>query len=463
MNDPNGPIYWKGNYHLFYQHNPNGPYWGDMHWGHAISSDMVHWQQLPIALAPTPGSADADGCFTGTAVIDGDKVAIIYTGVVSVLDSQATSRNGKYRFKESQCMAIGSGEDLRTWVKVPTPVIAEPPAGMDTTGFRDPSPWRMGDSWYLVVGSGIRGKGAAILLYKSTDLRNWEYIHELTNEELAKEALHGDEEDKPAPLAGMWECPDFFALGNKHVLMCSAHGKVYWQVGTLDLAAWKFHAERQGIMDYGSYYAAKTQLDRANNRVVWGWLPETRPSDDSRAAGWAGVMSLPRILTLSSGNDLVISMAPAVQSLRGKSQELKKDTPLQPQLAQMCLEQCCGEIRAVTDTENSYELWLVSDATPTRDPVLKVRYDAAGAGSFWIDDKPVPVRFNKTQPVQIEMYVDGSVIETLINQQIAYTKRFYYSGSHAPKIFVDWNGSDGSIHSLNMWQFSPISSNRLTT
>ena len=67
MNDPDGPVYWKNNYHMFYQYNPNGAYWGDMHWGHAISTDMVHWKHLPVAFSPTPGGPDADGCFTGTS------------------------------------------------------------------------------------------------------------------------------------------------------------------------------------------------------------------------------------------------------------------------------------------------------------------------------------------------------------------------------------------------------------
>ena len=65
MNDPNGPIYWKGRYHMFYQHNPNAAVWGDMHWGHAVSSDMIHWRHLPMALAPTHGGIDKDGVFSG--------------------------------------------------------------------------------------------------------------------------------------------------------------------------------------------------------------------------------------------------------------------------------------------------------------------------------------------------------------------------------------------------------------
>ena len=68
MNDPNGPILWNGLYHMFYQYNPNAAVWGDMHWNHAVSEDMIHWHHMPIALAPTPGWDDADGCFTGSAV-----------------------------------------------------------------------------------------------------------------------------------------------------------------------------------------------------------------------------------------------------------------------------------------------------------------------------------------------------------------------------------------------------------
>src|SRR3954447_16336473 len=92
MNDPNGPIYWKGKYHMFFQYNPNAAVWGDMHWNHAISDDMVHWKHLPIALAPTAGWDDADGCFTGSAVDDRGTATILYTGVKAVLPERATLR-----------------------------------------------------------------------------------------------------------------------------------------------------------------------------------------------------------------------------------------------------------------------------------------------------------------------------------------------------------------------------------
>src|SRR6202162_2457961 len=90
MNDPNGPIFWKGAYHMFYQYNPGAAVWGDMHWAHATSEDMIHWRHLPIALALTPGWDDADGCFTGSAVDDHGTATLLYTGVKSVSPEQAT-------------------------------------------------------------------------------------------------------------------------------------------------------------------------------------------------------------------------------------------------------------------------------------------------------------------------------------------------------------------------------------
>src|SRR5246127_3091475 len=82
MNDPNGPIFFRGHYHMFYQYNPNGAFWGTMHWAHATSPDMIHWQHEPIALAPTPGGYDRDGVFSGSAVLDGNTPNLIYTGVL---------------------------------------------------------------------------------------------------------------------------------------------------------------------------------------------------------------------------------------------------------------------------------------------------------------------------------------------------------------------------------------------
>ena len=171
MNDPNGPIFWKGAYHIFYQYNPNAAVWGDMHWAHAVSEDMIHWRHLPIALALTPGWDDADGCFTGSAVDDHGAATILYTGVKSVSADRATLREGHNNFREIQCLATSADPQLRTWTKWKQPVI-QPPNHPTLAGFRDPFLWREKNNWILGVASGHFKKGGCVLLYRSKDLRN---------------------------------------------------------------------------------------------------------------------------------------------------------------------------------------------------------------------------------------------------------------------------------------------------
>ncbi len=461
MNDPNGPIYWRGEYHMFYQYNPDGAVWGDMHWGHAISPDMVHWRHLAVALAPTPGGPDATGCFSGTALADGDRVAVIYTGVVTAPESEATIRDGVRSLKESQCLAFGTGIDLTAWTKYPVPVIAAPPVGLDVTGFRDPAPWRVGDTWYMAVGSGIRGKGGAVLLYRSHDLRRWEYLHVL-----AEGLANGKRSANPVDSGDMWECPDFFPLGDKHVLIHSTQGKAYWQSGSFDPAALVFHPERGGVLDYGSFYAPKTQLDKSGKRILWGWIPETRPEVEYRAAGWAGLMSLPRLLTLDRNDDLQIEVAPEVGQLRGKEEQLRitgNEVADRQQLAQMHIENCCGEI--VCSFRRGMEpvdISLVSGENNNK-PWLRCRYDSSRSNELLIDDKLVALGADDGQPAELRFYIDGSVIECLANKHGALTKRFYYPGSSAPAIGLQIDGKLANLTGLSMGQISPISRDRLTT
>ena len=460
MNDPNAPIYWGGNYHMFYQYNPDGPVWGDMHWGHAFSPDMIHWRHLPVALAPSPGGPDADGCFSGSAAVEGERVTVLYTGVVSVPAGEATAR-GAINFKETQCLAVGSGKELLSWTKDPKPVIAAPPAGMEVTGFRDPTPWRQGDWWYMVVGSGAPGKGGTILLYRSRDLRQWEYMHVLTG----GTGNHTNEVN-PVDAGDMWECPDLFPLGDKTVLMYSTSGKVYWQSGDLDAKQWIFHPERKGALDYGSsYYAAKTQLDRTQNRILWGWLPETRAREEYRAAGWAGMMSLPRVLTLDADHWLRVQPAPVLEALRQKPQILElsaKEEQNLDRMKSMHIEGCCGEALCTVKRDRApWTLSLMSENP--QESWLALGYDPRDPNKLFVDDKPLPLRTNGNEEIEIHLYIDGSAIEAFINQQITYTKRFYPSGTRAPRAGLRIAGRTTDISSLSLWQISPISPDRLTT
>jgi beta-fructofuranosidase len=464
MNDPNGPIYWHGKYHMFYQYNPNGAYWGDMHWGHATSPDMVHWTNLPIALSPTLAGPDAGGCFTGATVVDAGKVMAIYTGVVPVPEHQATIRDGNHSLRESQCLAVAVDPELKQWSKLATPVIDAPPAGMHVTGFRDPSPWRQGDWWYMTVGSGFPHQSGAVLLYRSKDLRHWEYLHVL----VSGESTNGDA-SHPVASGDMWECPELFPLGGKHVLIFSTQGKTHWKVGELDRNEMRFHPEKEGILDYGSYYAAKTQMDAHGNRILWGWILEARPLAEYRAAGWAGMMSLPRELTLASDGGLTMQVATTVQSLWGRSQVLKiasSEEKNREQIGNMTIENACGEILCTWkpggDTVGLSLYGMKSNIRAT-EPLLTLQYDPSAQNQISLDGAVVPVPLINPHTLEVHIFVDGSVAEVFVNRQISYTKRFYYSGTAAPSIGLRTLGKTASISSLEMWQLNPISPNRLTT
>ena len=294
MNDPNGPIWWKGQYHLFYQLNPHAAMWGDMHWGHAASPDMVHWHHLPIALAPTPGGADSEGCFSGSAVVFDGKPTFIYTGVQNAPPAETTLHDGNDKLRETQLLATAEDDDLLHWKKLSTPIIADPPQGIYVTGFRDPCPWREGDTWYLGIGSGERGVGGCVLLYRSHDLRHWEYLHKLVQGK-----LNGKVAVNPCDSGEMWECPDFFAVNGRHCLLYSTEDKVFWTTGEYDAHNYRYLPMRTGMLDHGAYYAPKSFLAPDGRRILWGWIREMRPEAQFAAAGWSGAMALPRVLTVS--------------------------------------------------------------------------------------------------------------------------------------------------------------------
>ena len=446
MNDPNGPIYWKGEYHMFFQYNPHAAIWGDMHWYHSVSPDMVKWKHLPVALAPTPNGPDAQGCFSGTAIHDGARAVVFYTGVVND-PVHATLRDGSSTLRESQCMAVAADAELSAWKKDPTPVIPTPPPGVEVTGFRDPSLWRQGDRWYMIVGSGIAGKGGMVLLYSSqTNLKDWKYEHVLVSGQ--KNDTHSQ---NPVDTGEMWECPDLFAIGDRHVLIYSTEGKVLWQSGRLDPAAMLFHGDQQGVLDYGAFYAPKTQADAEGRRILWGWVPEQRPTEEYSAAGWAGMMSLPRVLDLHPDGRLRIRNAGQLASIRGARVQPTGDT--------MLLARANGELQlSLAGLTAPVELTLAHPGGT----VLTLGYNPA-TRVLSFDDKRTTLRTGKPDELAVHLFMDGSVAEVIANEAEAYTKRFYYAGSKAPDIEATLKGASGKVRDLQLWTVKPISPNRLTT
>jgi beta-fructofuranosidase len=450
MNDPNGPVFWKGNYHLFYQLNPHAAVWGDMHWGHAVSPDMVHWKHLPIALAPTPGSPDSEGCFSGSAVVFDGKPKFIYTGVQNAPPSQITLRDGNDKLRETQMLATAEDDQLLHWKKVNTPVIATPPPGMVVTGFRDPCPWREGETWYLGIGSGEREVGGCVLLYSSKDLRHWEYMHKL-----AQGRPNGKIAANPCDSGEMWECPDFFDVNEHHCLLYSTEGQVFWTTGEYDGKQHRYVPTRTGVLDQGAYYAPKSFIAPDRRRILWGWIRETRPEAQFAAAGWAGAMSLPRVLTVNRDGQLEINPAVEVEKLRegeAESATLQIGNPLRARLRELRREVSIAlgsskaklNVRLLTKGDAPWELEV-----DVANGLVK-----CGETNFELPQRP----WNKDA---LRMFIDGSVIESFFGGREALTSRVYNVAPGETELEIEL--LKGDELEVRQWALKAISPDRLTT
>ena len=307
INDPNGLVYINGFYQAFYQHHPYDQNWGPMHWGHATSRDLAHWQHQPIALAPGE-SYDKDGCFSGCAVDDNGVLTLLYTGHVWL-----GKEGDDDQVREVQCLA--TSEDGVNFVKH-GPVLL-PPEGIQH--FRDPKVWRAADCWWMVVGAKENGLGQA-RLYRSNDLRDWQFDRVLAGAQSPHQGY-------------MWECPDFFPLGEKQVLLFSPQGltaqgyrnRNRFQSGYLlghwrpdeDFSVTQSFCELDGGHDF---YAPQTFTAADGRRMLFAWMDMWESPMPSKPHGWAGALTLPRELTLSCEGNVLMNPARELTALRGEQQ-----------------------------------------------------------------------------------------------------------------------------------------------
>ena len=298
MNDPNGFSYYKGRYHLFYQYYPYGTKWGSMHWGHAVSDDLLHWEHLPAALAPDT-LADRDGCFSGSAVeLPDGRQLLLYTGVVEQPGMPGEASDAV----QAQCAAIGDGVDYEKYPGNPILTEADIPAGSSRADFRDPKAWREADGSYrCVVGSRAEDGSGQLLYYSSADALRWTFEGVI--------AKNGDR------FGSMWECPDLFELDGKSVILVSPQdmlpeGFEYHNgngtvclIGRFDREQKTFLEETNHAIDYGiDFYAPQTLLTPDGRRVMIAWMQNW----DTLAvtmlkSPWFGQMTLPRELTVKDG------------------------------------------------------------------------------------------------------------------------------------------------------------------
>lgn len=202
MNDPNGFSYYKDKFHLYYQYYPYDSQWGPMHWGHVVSDDLLHWEYLPSAIAPDM-PYDYVGCFSGSAIeLPDGKQLFMYTGV-----RKEVQPGGGVRDIQTQCLATGDGMDYEKDPRNPILTVEDMPENSSPFDFRDPKMWKCEDGSYrcVTVNDRADGTGGRILLYRSEDGYDWKFESIM----LSNDGRFGK----------MWECPDFFTLDGKDVVL----------------------------------------------------------------------------------------------------------------------------------------------------------------------------------------------------------------------------------------------------
>ncbi|MBU9710523.1 glycoside hydrolase family 32 protein [Evansella tamaricis] len=463
MNDPNGLIQYKGEYHMFYQHYPFGPHWGPMHWGHAKSKDLVHWEHLPVALAPSEpydyGDVKGHGCFSGSAVVDGEKLVLIYTGHVD-----------KRHPIEVQCIAEST--DGLTFKKYQhNPVIAAGDIPKEASkDFRDPKVWIYDGKWYMVVGTSKNGKGK-IVLYNSEDLKHWEY--------------KGVAAESDGSQGDMWECPDLFPISDQHVLIVSPmnmSGKKFsnpiYMIGYMNYKHGLFTRGASGILDYGpDFYAPQTFIDDNGRRIMFGWMDNwTSKIWPSEAHGWAGAMTVPRELVLE-GNVLKQKPVDELKALRGDhvklepfifSKEYDLDGIDGEKGEKIGLVDCNSELVVEVDLDKTeasvFGLHLrVSEDGKERTEVLvdllqqEIRVDRnnAGVGPKGVSKAPLTVMENRNM-VKLHLLMDTTSLELFINDgETVITNRIYTNHKSAEFRLVS-EGGKVSVNRFDWWKLKCV-------
>ncbi len=450
LNDPNGVIQWQGRYHLFYQYNPFGALWGNMHWGHAVSDDLVHWEHLPIAFTPTEGEFDEEGCFSGCMVINDGVPTVLYTG------TQLAPVNGM-PFTQHANLATGD-PTLQKWEKYKGNPVIHSPSDHDLIGFRDHDVWREGDEWRQIIGAGIHGEGGIAPHYRSTNLIDWEYLGSLT-------PPLGETFDDMW-LGTIWECPQLLDFDGTKVLVISVsdnsrgYGTAYLTGEYKDNL---FTPTGAHHLDLGGrfFYAPQAFVDDRGRTVMWGWIQEGRSDELLEQAGWAGAMAIPRIVTLQENGLLGFKPAPELELLRhdhvqitpenldalgdikGDAVELR--AVFEPGLGRVGLRVLCSADEHTTIFyDRRYGLVGIDRSHSTCQQ--REEYDLSVLEGTFV----LPA----DEQLDMRIFIDKSIIEVFVNGQVALTGRVY--PACAESVGIELLNDHGEFVSLDVWQMASI-------
>jgi beta-fructofuranosidase len=465
--DPHGCIYWKGLYHIFYPFFPGGV----NYWGHLSSADLVHWHCHTTAITIKPGDPEQHA-FAGGALVNRNGVpTLIYHGV-----------------NAGTCIATSADDGLLHWTKHPAnPVIPIPKEGdaqylqyhvWDTCG------WVDGDFHYSICGnrpgSLPRTEGDVAYLFRSRDLAHWEYLHPFYRSE---RRWTGEEED--------CSCPDFFPIGKKHMLMFISHSRgTQWYVGRYEKE--RFYPEQHGRMNWpgGSCFAQESLLDGRGRRIYWAWVADQRTRRSALLSGWAGVLSMPRVLSLAEDETLRIDPPEELSVLRYGRRRLEAvklvaDAEWVPQ--GVCGD--CLELSVEVDLADAKEFVLQVRRSPDGQEQTSIVCDPA-ARTLSVDttratlshdvvqpwpqvhiafftDTPLsdgrqdvrvqvaPLELAQGEPLRLRVFLDRSVLEVFANSRQCVTQRIYPTRDDSVGVALTCRGGEATVRLLDAWKMHP--------
>ena len=452
MNDPNGPIHWCGRYHLFYQHNPDQTVWGNLHWGHAVSDDLVRWQHMPVALGIPDDDLHRHGVWSGCCVADDDgSAAILY----STHDPSTV------------CLARSTDDDLRTWTRhVDNPVILGlPEAARPSDIFRDPYCWRERGEWRMAIGAGSWDSNGAALLFRSHDLQKWEYLGRLGE---------GPEEGGETEWRGVWECPLFWKIDDTYVLIVSSldirsdppRARVLAMTGSYD--GIRFEPRVRERLDYGDAFYAPNVLHTENGRhIVWAWLRECRSENVDEQLVWAGCLTLPRVLHLDGDGRVVMAAAPEVEQLRTFTQtwepgvgelaawlKARAGVSLEIELTWHGGRSGPRGLAVCAAEDGSEETRIVHD--PDRGLLLIDRSDSRAGETPSVHSQTVsaPLATRADSPLELRIFLDQSVLEVFTGTTACLSTRIY--PAHTSSIGLRLIGASEQVKAVSIHEMAAI-------
>jgi beta-fructofuranosidase len=459
LNDPNGLCFWQGRWHLFYQAYP--PEDTRQHWGHAVSDDLIHWRDLPLAIYPNP----EDKCFSGSALAEDDRVIAIYHGIAA-----------------GTMVAVSSDPLLLNWEKVTgAAVIPLKKPGEDPLPYNifDPCIWKKDGVYYaLTAGTLPNGPGGkqvrAEFLHRSEDLANWEYLHPFL------------EDDQYGMIGDDGACPYFWPIGDRHILLHFSHmsgGK--YLLGDYDTERDKFVVTQGGDFNFGPVGPGGTHAPSAVPDGKGGVIVLFNMNPGKSTQGWNQIMSLPRRLTLIGKDRLGIEPAGDVESLRGDCQRFEAMNL--PANQEVVLDKISGnamEIVAEINTKRAGMVEMNVLRSPNKEEFTRIAfyknrgynnrdYGKRGGGqASWIvidssyssaspDVKPrapeeAPVFLEGDEPLQLRVFVDKSIVEVFVNGKQCVAIRVYPGREDSLGVSLRAQGQDAELKSLEACQMKNI-------